>query len=221
MSPHRRRRVRSLTTPRLRVVLRRGLRGTSRGTDPEFDWCRRRDSNSHSFRHYPLKIACLPISPRRLGEETLSGTRLRLSAPARFPYCFKPCILPQSEAFVQCTKKNLMLRGALKTQTVRRDRYIKLLGHSGRGSCGRTSSRSRGRRCRCRGRNRCDRAHHTRRHTALAGADQRQRQRGNEKHGSQHGRRTRQEVGRAGCAEQATRRTGAKGRPNVGALAVL
>jgi len=30
-----------------------------------FCWCRRRDSNSHSFRHYPLKIACLPISPRR------------------------------------------------------------------------------------------------------------------------------------------------------------
>ena len=30
-------------------------------------WCRRRDSNSHSFRHYPLKIACLPISPRRHG----------------------------------------------------------------------------------------------------------------------------------------------------------
>ena len=29
-------------------------------------WCRRRDSNSHSLRHYPLKIACLPISPRRL-----------------------------------------------------------------------------------------------------------------------------------------------------------
>ena len=28
-------------------------------------WCRRRDSNSHSFRHYPLKIACLPIPPRR------------------------------------------------------------------------------------------------------------------------------------------------------------
>lgn len=31
-------------------------------------WCRRRDSNSHSFRHYPLKIACLPISPRRLNQ---------------------------------------------------------------------------------------------------------------------------------------------------------
>ncbi len=29
-------------------------------------WCRRRDSNSHSSRHYPLKIACLPIPPRRL-----------------------------------------------------------------------------------------------------------------------------------------------------------
>jgi hypothetical protein len=29
-------------------------------------WCRGRDSNSHSFRHYPLKIACLPISPPRL-----------------------------------------------------------------------------------------------------------------------------------------------------------
>ena len=29
-------------------------------------WCRRRDSNSQSFRHYHLKIACLPISPRRL-----------------------------------------------------------------------------------------------------------------------------------------------------------
>lgn len=28
-------------------------------------WCRRRESNSHSFRHYHLKIACLPIPPRR------------------------------------------------------------------------------------------------------------------------------------------------------------
>ncbi len=30
----------------------------------DFIWCGRRDSNSHTFRHYPLKIACLPISPR-------------------------------------------------------------------------------------------------------------------------------------------------------------
>ena len=28
-------------------------------------WCRRGDSNSHGFRHRPLKTACLPISPRR------------------------------------------------------------------------------------------------------------------------------------------------------------
>jgi len=28
-------------------------------------WCRRRDSNSHGFRHRPLKTACLPIPPRR------------------------------------------------------------------------------------------------------------------------------------------------------------
>ena len=32
---------------------------------PVIDWCRRRDSNSHGFRHRPLKTACLPISPRR------------------------------------------------------------------------------------------------------------------------------------------------------------
>ena len=29
-------------------------------------WCRRPDSNRDGLRHYPLKIACLPISPRRL-----------------------------------------------------------------------------------------------------------------------------------------------------------
>lgn len=28
-------------------------------------WCRWRDSNSHSFRHRPLKTACLPIPPHR------------------------------------------------------------------------------------------------------------------------------------------------------------
>jgi hypothetical protein len=27
-------------------------------------WCPRRDSNSHDFRHYHLKVACLPIPPR-------------------------------------------------------------------------------------------------------------------------------------------------------------
>ncbi len=28
-------------------------------------WCRRPESNRHGLRHYPLKIACLPIPPRR------------------------------------------------------------------------------------------------------------------------------------------------------------
>src|SRR5690606_32072274 len=28
-----------------------------------FVWCPGRDSNPHSFRHYPLKIACLPVPP--------------------------------------------------------------------------------------------------------------------------------------------------------------
>ena len=31
----------------------------------DFYWCRRPDSNRDSFRYYPLKIACLPIPPRR------------------------------------------------------------------------------------------------------------------------------------------------------------
>ena len=29
------------------------------------DWCRGRDSNPHSIRHYHLKIACLPVPPPR------------------------------------------------------------------------------------------------------------------------------------------------------------
>ena len=28
-------------------------------------WCRRRDSNSHDLSHNHLKVACLPIPPRR------------------------------------------------------------------------------------------------------------------------------------------------------------
>lgn len=27
-------------------------------------WCERRDLNPHAVKHYPLKIACLPIPPR-------------------------------------------------------------------------------------------------------------------------------------------------------------
>ena len=29
------------------------------------NWCRRRDSNSHDLSHNHLKVACLPIPPRR------------------------------------------------------------------------------------------------------------------------------------------------------------
>ena len=63
----------------------------SRGGDAGFilpgrsrtnSWCRRRDSNSHSFRHYPLKIACLPISPRRRGHAFCSLPQTRRLAPA-------------------------------------------------------------------------------------------------------------------------------------------
>ena len=39
-------------------------------------WCRRRDSNSHSLSHYPLKIACLPISPRRHLAKPFNSTAL-------------------------------------------------------------------------------------------------------------------------------------------------
>ena len=49
-------------------------------------WCRRRDSNSHSFRHYPLKIACLPISPRRLETSILPC----LSSIFQCSNCAKP-----------------------------------------------------------------------------------------------------------------------------------
>ena len=34
------------------------------------NWCPRPDSNRHDFRHYPLKIACLPIPP--LGQYVFS-----------------------------------------------------------------------------------------------------------------------------------------------------
>lgn len=47
------------------VALSRFLFYARNTVDENRIWCRRRDSNSHSFRHYPLKIACLPISPRR------------------------------------------------------------------------------------------------------------------------------------------------------------
>ena len=45
--------------------------------DIHSDWCRRRDSNSHGFRHRPLKTACLPIPPRRQTNPPCAGVRSR------------------------------------------------------------------------------------------------------------------------------------------------
>ncbi len=54
-------------------------------------WCRRRDSNSHSFRHRPLKTACLPIPPRR---------QLNLNSESKKPY-----VGTLTQAIVQSTAK--------------------------------------------------------------------------------------------------------------------
>lgn len=62
----------SLHPPRW-TGLRVGEAPDEDSAEDAFQWCRRRDSNSHSFRHYPLKIACLPIPPRRPG--TLSQAK--------------------------------------------------------------------------------------------------------------------------------------------------
>src|ERR1035437_9412873 len=56
----------------------------------ELPWCRRRDSNSHSFRHYPLKIACLPISPRR----QFSSVQI-VAAPCGFSFANTARFYPQ------------------------------------------------------------------------------------------------------------------------------
>ena len=48
------------------------------------NWCRGRDSNPHSYCHYPLKIACLPVPPpRRQKSSTTSATKslVREAAP--------------------------------------------------------------------------------------------------------------------------------------------
>src|SRR3546814_437188 len=55
-------------------------------------WCRRRDSNSHSFRHYPLKIACLPIPPRRLAKSgILARNFCRIFGLDRLPLQYTNC----------------------------------------------------------------------------------------------------------------------------------
>ena len=43
---------------------------------PELKECRRRDSNPHTSRHHPLKMACLPVPPLRLVERRLLSSVL-------------------------------------------------------------------------------------------------------------------------------------------------
>lgn len=72
-----------------------------------FVWCPGRDSNPHSFRHYPLKIACLPISPpgpsaRRYGIRCLGSNQ----APAHVPFVADSgatpfCATPSSGLFLR------------------------------------------------------------------------------------------------------------------------
>ena len=44
-------------------------------------WCRRPESNRHEFPHHPLKMACLPISPRRRIFHFSIFTGVRASCP--------------------------------------------------------------------------------------------------------------------------------------------
>ena len=51
------------------------------------NWCRGRDSNPHSYCHYPLKIACLPVPPPRR-QKALYAKPRRLASlfSAFFPF---------------------------------------------------------------------------------------------------------------------------------------
>jgi len=80
---------------------------------PSF-WCRRRDSNSHSLRHYPLKIACLPISPRRhVFFATPARTQSREShlALLRYVFCLGTRINRSNRRF---TTRRSRLRNSLR-----------------------------------------------------------------------------------------------------------
>ena len=60
------------------LILRTGAEGGTRtrtAIATIADWCRGRDSNPHSYCHYPLKIACLPVPPPRRRRELLTFFR--------------------------------------------------------------------------------------------------------------------------------------------------
>ena len=53
------------------------------------NWCRGRDSNPHSYCHYPLKIACLPVPPPRR-QKVLYAKLRRLASLFSELFPFRP-----------------------------------------------------------------------------------------------------------------------------------
>ncbi len=172
-------------------------------------WCRRRDSNSHSFRHYPLKIACLPISPRRL----MSASGWHEEPEGLFGF-------PDNPGFYS-GKTRLSMNRLLFQQLFCRDLCC------ARSRCrGRYGGRRSGRRGRRRhglhgGRSGCRGLQHAADPGGADVAEIGQRERGRKEHAGQHRRRARQEVRAAAGAEQAARAAAAERGPHVGTLAVL
>ena len=70
-------------------------------------WCLGRDSNSHGLRHYPLKIACLPISPPRHCIRTPKKSRHRRGR-------IIDEVLRTSRIFVRTIEKVALTRPGLK-----------------------------------------------------------------------------------------------------------
>mmetsp|Transcript_8053 Transcript_8053/g.15576 ORF Transcript_8053/g.15576 Transcript_8053/m.15576 type:complete len:205 (+) Transcript_8053:608-1222(+) len=169
-------------------------------------WCRRRDSNSHSFRHYPLKIACLPISPRRLvliSSDNCGGITCQTASHSIPKF---RCLRRRSEGFGRASVRRCRCRGRSRR---RRDHGSTRDGGGPR--CGRR-----------RRHNGCPVQHAVgaaRRCTAV-GQEGQAKGAAEEQRGG-HGRAARQEVGTAGGAEQAARRPAAKRGPHVGPLAML
>jgi hypothetical protein len=172
-------------------------------------WCRRRDSNSHSFRHYPLKIACLPIPPRRHSPHIL----LRLGLLFNLQTSLRQLILLGNRLFWNLVR----LIGGARWRS----------GFRCRCRCSLSRSRCAGSQL-GRGRSRCGRGRGSRQvfHYAAArigalAAKICQRQGRDEKNCGGNGREFRQKIGRARSAEQATRGARAEGRSHICAFAVL
>ncbi len=183
-------------------------------------WCRRRDSNSHSFRHYPLKIACLPISPRR---PCVSVGRQSSNQPAQI-------------RSLTARNSNLNARAfrafALRDRSTRTISSASFRGYGSRAGCrrvrGRRSGWSRGscRRWRdactarnlCRAAGACVRRRNRRAVEHAAGrcstravvGQEGQQQGAGKEHRGTHRRGTRKEIRTAGGTEETARGTTAK-----------